>query len=1198
MKGESQVMDKVFRKIFTWILPALVVVLIMPVMVNAATGKMVKESGDQLPVGGFEPAEARYLTEDIEVVNATDRPQKIRSLSKSNEDSVFIKGASMVGYNSLSKGGQKNLYNEFNDEAIAFMNASQDLTTTKINSTSGPVDEYVVARISFSDLDITDDEAKQVFYAYDYDHPGYYWISNTFWIFSNDSICLCTEKEFASVNERTRLNKLINDGVKDYISLAENGADDLDKISIVHDLIVDAVDYAYKEGTRTPESAKWAHSVVGVFDDHKHVVCEGYADTFSLIMNCMGIPNYYIVGTADSSGNGGGGGHAWNAVSADKGSTYMYADLTWDDPTGFDGYYYKWFGMPKSDFEASHYRYESSGTGSNWLYDISGNISDDFAGTYYSRANLYCDSTDSVSEKAQTGRTRAARVGSCVTYLVPDRSVIGEIALFYGQTSYYYWTVSYKGTEYFIYKHTIADSEISVAQATLTDVDDAYVYDGSAVEPEPTVTLDGVKLIKDRNYTTSYENNSSVNSNASVSVTGKGKFKETASKTFAITDNTPVVDSGTCGETLTWKLTGSDSDRTLTVSGTGSMTDFVLSGENSAPWSSKRDSIKTIIVEDGATSLGSAAFYNCTKVSSITLPDSLKTINNDAFMNCEALGEIKLPEGLESLGSNAFKNCKSLSSIDVCCSCKCREAIETEYQNLVSIVHKYGSVIAKIEATCTSDGMEAHYKCSGCSKLFVKDGDAYTEKTAAELKIPASHELTSHAAVAAKCEAAGNSAYWSCPKCGKYFSDEGKTEIAENSWVIDAKGHTYGSLIAKIEATCTADGMEAHYECSDCSKLFVKDGDVYTEKTAGELKIPASHELTSHAAVAAKCETAGNSAYWSCSKCSKYFSDEGKTEIAESSWVVDALGHDWDDGTVTDAPTYETTGTMLYKCKREGCNAERTETIGKLEHSFSDEWTSDDDHHWHACTEENCEEKDSYAEHQWVERITQQPSCTKNGVKTYTCSVCGKKKTEEIIASGHEENDFYTRDKAPTCVEEGQESIHCKKCGMIIEGTKRSIPKTDHRYGAWQTTTAATTEHEGVSTRTCSVCGDKQTKSIPKLTPAPSPSPSPAVTVPSVPVEIVDLPAVKISKPVAGKKNVTVRWAKPSKKNLNKIQGIEIHVTGPGVDKYAAAGKKKTSKKIGGLAPKQKYTVQVRSYGYINGVKHVSGWKSKSVKLK
>ena len=84
----------------------------------------------------------------------------------------------------------------------------------------------------------------------------------------------------------------------------------------------------------------------------------------------------------------------------------------------------------------------------------------------------------------------------------------------------------------------------------------------------------------------------------------------------------------------------------------------------------------------------------------------------------------------------------------------------------------------------------------------------------------------------------------------------------------------------------------------------------------------------------------------------------------------------------------------------------------------------------------------------------------------------------------------------------------------------------------------------------------------------------------------------------AAKGKVTVRWKRPSKKNLRKIRGIEIKVTGKGREISKRTGKKKTSKTIGGLISKQRYTVKLRAYAYMGGVKHVSAWRSGSVKIK
>lgn len=112
------------------------------------------------------------------------------------------------------------------------------------------------------------------------------------------------------------------------------------------------------------------------------------------------------------------------------------------------------------------------------------------------------------------------------------------------------------------------------------------------------------------------------------------------------------------------------------------------------------------------------------------------------------------------------------------------------------------------------------------------------------------HELKAVAAKAATCTENGNSAYWTCSGCGKFYSDaQGKKEIAKDSWVIKATGH----------------------------------------------------KLTETKAKAPTCTEIGNTAYWSCSKCGKYYADSAaKTEIKKDAWIIEANGHKWGEWVSTD----------------------------------------------------------------------------------------------------------------------------------------------------------------------------------------------------------------------------------------------------------------------------------------------------------
>ncbi|MBR3738372.1 MAG: hypothetical protein IKN26_06505, partial [Eubacterium sp.] len=199
---------------------------------------------------------------------------------------------------------------------------------------------------------------------------------------------------------------------------------------------------------------------------------------------------------------------------------------------------------------------------------------------------------------------------------------------------------------------------------------------------------------------------------------------------------------------------------------------------------------------------------------------------------------------------------------------------------------------AAVAATCTTAGNSAYYSCDRCNKYF-SDSEGNTEIEADSWVISATgHNMTTHAAVAATCTTAGNSVYYSCDRCNKFFSDsEGNTEIANGSWVIAATGHNM-TTHAAVAATCTTAGNSAYYSCDRCNKFF-SDAEGNTEIAENSWVIGAlGHNMTPHAANAATCTAAGNSAYWSCDRCNKFFSDaEGETEIAENSWVIPATGH-------------------------------------------------------------------------------------------------------------------------------------------------------------------------------------------------------------------------------------------------------------------------------------------------------------------
>ncbi len=132
-------------------------------------------------------------------------------------------------------------------------------------------------------------------------------------------------------------------------------------------------------------------------------------------------------------------------------------------------------------------------------------------------------------------------------------------------------------------------------------------------------------------------------------------------------------DSGNCSgdinNNVTWTYV--ESTQTLTISGSGEMgwygsfPDDDIPHYYDTPWTKYNDKIQKVIIESGVTSVGGAAFRNCTNLTTVSLPSSVRVIFTSAFEGCSSLNSINLPEGLESIWWSVFNGCNSLSSITI-----------------------------------------------------------------------------------------------------------------------------------------------------------------------------------------------------------------------------------------------------------------------------------------------------------------------------------------------------------------------------------------------------------------------------------------------------------------------------------------------------------------------------------------------------
>ena len=382
--------------------------------------------------------------------------------------------------------------------------------------------------------------------------------------------------------------------------------------------------------------------------------------------------------------------------------------------------------------------------------------------------------------------------------------------------------------------------------------------------------------------------------------------------------------------------------------------------------------------------------------------------------------------------------------------------------------------------------------------------------------------------------------------------------------------HSWDAGKVTTEATCTTDGVKT-YTCSVCK----------TTKTE-TIKATGHKETEIRNAVEATCQQEGYTGDKVCKTCGATL-EKGTTIVKKD--------HSWDAGKVTTEATCTTDGVKTYTCSV--CKTTKTETIKATGHKETEirnavEATCQQEGYTGDKVCKTCGatlEKGTTIvkkDHSWdAGKVTTEATCTTDGVKTYTCSVCKTTKTETIKATGHKETEIRNAVEA-TCQQEGYTGDKvCKTCGTVLEkgttiakknhtwdagkvtteatcttdGVKtytcsvckttktETIKATGHKMGEWKTVTAATTQKEGKQERTCTACDYKETKSIPKL-------PVKKGTFKVTPSKTAVTYNGKAQKPsvtvYAGNKKLSSKYYTVSYRNNTAVGTATITVTGKG----------------------------------------------------
>ena len=388
--------------------------------------------------------------------------------------------------------------------------------------------------------------------------------------------------------------------------------------------------------------------------------------------------------------------------------------------------------------------------------------------------------------------------------------------------------------------------------------------------------------------------------------------------------------------------------------------------------------------------------------------------------------------------------------------------------------------------------LTGHYSlCKNCQAKINKENHTFDIKTVNEDTLALPADCVNPAKYFYSCE------------CGAHTNDT--TLVFESG---APSGHKFGEWEESKSANCEEGGKEKHI-CSVCQ--FEEERDT----------APLGHDWNAEYTtdVNPTCTQPGSKSIH-CSRC------DATKDVTE----IEPLGHDWeDDFTIDVKPTCTQPGSKSIHCSR--CDAIKDVTeIEPTGHSFG-EWTVSKDstcvaggqktrkceicgyteyedtdidpdaHEWEedytidkepTCTAagsksihcSRCDAtKDStvipVTDHTYGEwEIVTPSTCTENGVKKHACIHCGFEQTE-IIEPAHEWEDSRTVDIAPSCTEQGEDSVHCRNCDERKD-IKEISPK-GHDWSEWKTLVEPTITSEGKEYRACNVCGIKEEKALPKL---------------------------------------------------------------------------------------------------------------------
>ncbi len=335
--------------------------------------------------------------------------------------------------------------------------------------------------------------------------------------------------------------------------------------------------------------------------------------------------------------------------------------------------------------------------------------------------------------------------------------------------------------------------------------------------------------------------------------------------------------SGSCGTNVTWKLY---SNGLLEIIGSGNMYDY---SSGSTPWYEYSSFISEVVIEDGITSVGQNAFYNCSSITDLTLPESVTYIGSYAFQNCSSLTDVTIPGGVTSINYRTFSGCTGMTQVII--SDNVTSISDYAFQNCDSLT----------QITLPSCSV-SYYAFSHCDKLnrVVIDGNISLDSNAFigctalnSVTVTANVDKLSYGILNNIGNASGGitEILFEGPNEFTYSGNDytvGDLTLAQNEYSVDSNGELTILISILYSDYC---GYNAIWELYSNGLLKIKgSGDIDDCSYRGGAPWNQYKSLVKEVVVEEGITSIGDYAFYNCTNLSKATIAEGVTSIGNSAF--------------------------------------------------------------------------------------------------------------------------------------------------------------------------------------------------------------------------------------------------------------------------------------------------------------------------